>query len=134
MINLILQRKPRRIILDRLYFTNDQNKEIFTNNPDIIKKQAIKHYQSHASSNDDNTYTTFQQIGKILYNPDKQPIDVNWWSDLNQEIINVEDVTNIFPKLSKNKASGITCKNLIHLDNYVLDIFKIFSTNVWIYE
>ncbi|GET67273.1 reverse transcriptase family protein [Rhizophagus irregularis DAOM 181602=DAOM 197198] len=48
MINSILQRKPRKITLDRLIFKDNNNDTIFTNNPQIIQKETIKHYQNIA--------------------------------------------------------------------------------------
>lgn len=46
MINSILERKLRRIILNHLTFIDDKGEITFTNNPSIIEKEAIKHFQT----------------------------------------------------------------------------------------
>ncbi|CAB5380484.1 unnamed protein product [Rhizophagus irregularis] len=48
MINSILNRKPRCIVLDRLSFIDNKGDYVFTNNPEIIEKEAIKHFQHQA--------------------------------------------------------------------------------------
>ncbi|PKB95002.1 hypothetical protein RhiirA5_386305 [Rhizophagus irregularis] len=48
MINSILNRKPHRIVLDRLSFIDNKGEHVFTNNPEIIEKEAIKHFQHQA--------------------------------------------------------------------------------------
>lgn len=51
MINSILQHKPCRINLDHLYYQDPVTSDsIFTNNPKIIEREAIKHFQTNASN------------------------------------------------------------------------------------
>ncbi|EXX53657.1 hypothetical protein RirG_241980 [Rhizophagus irregularis DAOM 197198w] len=120
MINSILQRKPRRITLDRLIFKDDNNQTIFTNNPKLIEKEAIKHYQN---------------IGKHenpdIYDPINNSIDHNCWNLLQQKI-EVIDVINILKNSPTNKApspSQITYEDLKHLHSDVLALLTlIFNT------
>ncbi|CAB4401871.1 unnamed protein product [Rhizophagus irregularis] len=48
MLNSILNHKPRRIVLDRLSFIDNKGDYVFTNNPEIIEKEANKHFQHQA--------------------------------------------------------------------------------------
>ncbi|GET56673.1 hypothetical protein RIR_jg37205.t1 [Rhizophagus irregularis DAOM 181602=DAOM 197198] len=109
MINSILQRKPRKITLDRLIFKDNNNDTIFTNNPQIIQKETIKHYQN---------------IGKH----DNQSTDC--WDTLQQQI-DISDVLAILKNSPSNKAPGpsqITYEDLKHLHKDVLILLtQIFN-------
>ncbi|RGB40308.1 hypothetical protein C1646_753485 [Rhizophagus diaphanus] len=97
----------------------------------IIKKECIKHYQNIIKSEDQTEFVDISDLSnewQDTYDPTIQQIKDSWWSDLNLDIT-VEDIINIFPKLSKRKAPGpskITYEDLIHLDKYALNVLKNF--------
>ncbi|CAB4377018.1 unnamed protein product [Rhizophagus irregularis] len=85
MINSLLQRKPRRIILDRLVYEDSNNNTVFTNNSDIIEEQCIQHYQNIGQSNNDTIYDSLDDLPeewKDVYNPDNNNINPSFWSCL----------------------------------------------------
>ncbi|PKK57444.1 hypothetical protein RhiirC2_798029 [Rhizophagus irregularis] len=131
MINSLLQRKPRRIILDRLVYEDSNNNTVFTNNSDIIEEQCIQHYQNIGQSNNDTIYDSLDDLPeewKDVYNPDNNNINSSFWSCLEQSIT-IDNIINVLPTLSKKKAPGpskITNEDLIHLDRYALVILKDF--------
>ncbi|CAB5321247.1 unnamed protein product [Rhizophagus irregularis] len=131
MINSLLQRKPRRIILDRLVYENSNNKTIFTNNSDIIEKQCIQHYQNIGQSDNNTIYDTIDDLPvdwRDIYKSENNSIDPSFWSCLEQTIT-TDDIIKVLPTLSKKKAPGpskITNEDLIHLDRYALTILKDF--------
>ncbi|CAB5206037.1 unnamed protein product [Rhizophagus irregularis] len=76
-INSILNRKPRRIVLDRLSFVDNKGDYIFTNNPEIIEKEAIKHFQYQAgppNEKDIRNLDSLPQDWKDHYDPTLQNI------------------------------------------------------------
>ncbi|CAB4396562.1 unnamed protein product [Rhizophagus irregularis] len=131
MINSLLQRKLRRIILDCLVYEDSNNNTVFSNNSDIIEEQCIQHYQNIGQSNNDTIYDSLDDLPeewKDVYNPDNNNINPNFWSCLEQNIT-IDDIINVLPTLSKKKAPGpskITNEDLIHLDRYALAILKDF--------
>ncbi|CAB4387507.1 unnamed protein product [Rhizophagus irregularis] len=120
MINLILNRKPRRIVLDQLSFVNKEGDNVFTNNPEIIEKESINHFQNQAGPANDMDITdlnSLPQDWKEHYDPNLQNIKEEWWHDLT-ELITSTDLTSIFKKLNTNKAPGpskITYEDITHL-------------------
>jgi hypothetical protein len=98
MVNSILERKPRRIILDRLSFMDDKGELIFTNNPSIIEKESIKHFQSQAGPIKLNHTETLNDLPTEWvnhYDPSLQNIQDEWWNDLTAPI-EIEDLHLIF--------------------------------------
>ncbi|UZO07888.1 uncharacterized protein OCT59_028159 [Rhizophagus irregularis] len=130
MINSILNRKPRRIVLDRLSFVDDKGDYIFTNNPEIIEKEAVKHFQHQAgppNEKDIRNLDSLPQDWKDHYDPTLQNIKEEWWNNL-VEPITLMDLSSIFKKLNNNKAPGpskITYEDIIHLYE---DTLKILVT------
>ncbi|PKB93018.1 hypothetical protein RhiirA5_442605, partial [Rhizophagus irregularis] len=129
MINSILQRKPRKISLDRLVFKDDNDELVFTNNPNIIEKEAIKHYQNTGKHEDPTIYKSVDELPSPwndVYNPDLCNIDANHWSALNQDIT-IFDLISTLKNCSNNKAPGpsqITYEDLKHLHE---SVFKILT-------
>ncbi|CAB4446545.1 unnamed protein product [Rhizophagus irregularis] len=125
MINSILQRTPRKITLDRLVFQDNNDNTIFTNNPNIIKSEAIKHFQNIGKHDDDSTYHSHNDLPnpwRDIYDPCITNINPTNWSLL-QETITIDDIKNALKKASPNKAPGpsqITYEDLKHLHDYVL--------------
>ncbi|CAB4390707.1 unnamed protein product [Rhizophagus irregularis] len=77
MINSILNRKPRRIVLDRLSFVNKEGENIFTNNPEIIEKESINHFQHQAGPTNDMDITDLNSLlhdRKEHYDPNLQKL------------------------------------------------------------
>ncbi|CAB4376976.1 unnamed protein product [Rhizophagus irregularis] len=108
MINSILNRKPRRIVLDRLSFIDNKGDYVFTNNPEIIEKEAIKHFQHQVGPSNEKNITNLDSLPqdwKDHYNPTLQNIKEEWWNNLT-EPITLMDLSSIFKKLNNNKAPG----------------------------
>ncbi|PKB95287.1 hypothetical protein RhiirA5_436991 [Rhizophagus irregularis] len=81
MINSILNRKPRHIVLDRLSFIDNKGDYAFTNNPEIIEKEAIKHFQHQAgppNTKDITNLDSLPQDWKDHYDPTLQNIKEKW--------------------------------------------------------
>ncbi|PKB96532.1 hypothetical protein RhiirA5_434668 [Rhizophagus irregularis] len=127
MINSILQRKPRKIVLDRLIFKDCKDEIVFTNNPKIIEKEAIKHYHNIGKHEDQTIYSTINDLPSPwnnIYNPDNTNINVNIWNTLQQEIT-IEDIITVLKNSPRNKAPGplqITYEDLKHLHSDVLKL------------
>ncbi|CAB4380947.1 unnamed protein product [Rhizophagus irregularis] len=108
MINSILNRKPRHIVLDRLSFIDNKGDYVFTNNPEIIEKEAIKHLQHQAGPPNEKDITNLDSLPqdwKDHYDPTLQNIKEEWWNNLT-EPITLMDLSSIFKKLNNNKAPG----------------------------
>ncbi|CAB4424129.1 unnamed protein product [Rhizophagus irregularis] len=127
MINSILQRTPRKITLDRLIFQDKNDNTIFTNNPDIIKSEAIKHFQNIGKHEDDSSYRSYNDLPdpwKDIYDPCITNINPTNWSLLEQTIT-IDDIKSALKKTSPNKAPGpsqITYEDLKHLHDSVLKL------------
>ncbi|EXX58571.1 hypothetical protein RirG_196760 [Rhizophagus irregularis DAOM 197198w] len=130
MINSILQRKPRRITLDRLIFKDDNDQTIFTNNPKIIEKEAIKHYQNIGKHENPLIYNSLNDLPmpwSDIYDPSNNSIDNNCWNLLQQKI-EITDVMHILKDSPSNKAPGpsqITYEDLKHLHPDVLELLTL---------
>ena len=127
MINSILQRKPRKITLDRLIFKDNNNDTIFTNNPQIIQKEAVKHYQNIGKHENQTSFNSINDIPlpwRDIYDPNNFPLKNDCWDTL-QQVIDIKDVLNVLKLSPINKAPGpsqITYEDLKHLHEDVLKI------------
>ncbi|CAB4411748.1 unnamed protein product [Rhizophagus irregularis] len=127
MINSILQRTPRKITLDRLIYQDKNDNTIFTNNPDIIKSEAIKHFQNIGKHEDDSLYRSHNDLPnpwKDIYDPCITNINPANWSLL-QQTITIDDIKSALKKAPSNKAPGpsqITYEDLKHLHDNVLKL------------
>src|SRR5215216_3996983 len=102
MIDSILQRKKRRITLDRVFINNNDGSKQFTLDPDEIKKVAINHFQNNAvpstlpRSLDGrwiSQYQTKEYISENIYDNIMQPPTYNEWC-------------SVLSHLAKDKAAG----------------------------
>jgi hypothetical protein len=121
MINSILKRKPRKIILDRLLLKdNTNNSYTFTNNPNIIETETINHFQNFASSTDSTIYHSVQNLPtnwQNIYDQLQHRNLQNKWTNMLKTIL-LEELEDTLKNLGKNKApgpSGITYEDIIHL-------------------
>ncbi|GBC15332.2 RNA-directed DNA polymerase from mobile element jockey-like [Rhizophagus irregularis DAOM 181602=DAOM 197198] len=133
MINSILQRKPRKITLDRLIFKDNNNDTIFTNNPQIIQKETIKHYQNIGKHDNQSTYCSIDDLPlpwRTIYDPANHHSNSDCWDTLQQQI-DISDVLAILKNSPSNKAPGpsqITYEDLKHLHKDVLILLtQIFN-------
>ncbi|PKB98747.1 hypothetical protein RhiirA5_430861, partial [Rhizophagus irregularis] len=111
----------------------DNDELVFTNNPNIIEKEAIKHYQNTGKHEDSTIYNSVDELPSPwndIYNPDLCNIDVNHWAALNQDIT-IFDLISTLQNCSNNKAPGpsqITYEDLKHLHESVIKILtQIFN-------
>ncbi|CAB5347681.1 unnamed protein product [Rhizophagus irregularis] len=133
MINSILNRKPRHIVLDRLSFIDNKGDYVFTNNPEIIEKEAIKHLQHQAGPPNEKDITNLDSLPqdwKDHYDPTLQNIKEEWWNNLT-EPITLMDLSSIFKKLNNNKAPGpskITYEDITHLhEDALMILITVFN-------
>ncbi|GBC00143.1 hypothetical protein RclHR1_03760007 [Rhizophagus clarus] len=144
MINSILDRKPRTIVLDHLLYTDDStNSRILTHDKKTIEDECIKHFQLlNGSQSDINHVPIFQSIQDLLiefqelyspipsvnpslYNTVTSPITIN----------ELKDFINKLPLHKSAGNLGIHYENLKHLHEdvllLILDLFNnILSTGI----
>jgi hypothetical protein len=136
MLNSILDRKPQKIILDRLIYKDSSNNLNFTTDKKIIEEQSIKHFQTLG-------YTE-TELNSIIYYRTLEDLPTNWqqiyqpsahfnssiMSPLTSEIT-PHELDTILTSLPNNKSPGpskITYEDLKHLGpntkNMLLNIFN----------
>ncbi|GBC02754.1 hypothetical protein RclHR1_00480011 [Rhizophagus clarus] len=144
MINSILERKPRTIILDRLFYTDEStNSRTLTHDKNIIEEECIKHFQLLNSSRADinnvpifhtirdlpiefqEIYSPISSINLSLYDTVIAPITIN----------ELKEFINHLPLHKSAGNSGIHYEDLKHLHEdvllLILDLFNnILSTGV----
>ncbi|RIA81327.1 hypothetical protein C1645_837206 [Glomus cerebriforme] len=117
LINSLLNRKPKSIILDRIQYTNQDNDTLFTKDPNIIEQEAIKHFQT-LGTNNHSTQKIFESINDIpnnwqnIYSPSSS-IQDHWYRLLLVEIEEPE-FYNVLKSCSNNKVAG---KSTIHYED-----------------
>jgi hypothetical protein len=121
MINSLLERKPRKIVLDRLLIkNNNDNNYLFTNNPNIIKTETINHFQNFTSSTDHTVYSSIQDLPtkwQNIYDQSNHRNLQDKWTNMLLPIL-IEELEDTLQDLGKNKApgpSGITYEDILHL-------------------
>ncbi|GBB86534.1 hypothetical protein RclHR1_12960005 [Rhizophagus clarus] len=144
MINSILKRKPRTIILDRLFYKDDStNSYTLTHDKKTIEEECIKHFQLLNSSQSainnipifhsvqdlpikfQEIYTPISSINSSLYDTVISPITIN----------ELKDFINNLPLHKSAGNSGIHYEDLKHLHEdvllLILDLFNnILSTGI----
>ncbi|CAB5376168.1 unnamed protein product [Rhizophagus irregularis] len=147
MINSILDRKPQKITLDRLYYYDHETNQFqFTNNPHIIAEQSNLHFQRLGKDlNDINNvkeYKTIQDL-PLYWRSTYEPInnrDGKHMTSLEDEF-SIEELSQVISSLPNNKAagiSGITYEDIkhTHLDfreyinkffNYILQTYSLIG-------
>ncbi|GES73345.1 ribonuclease H-like domain-containing protein [Rhizophagus clarus] len=144
MINSILERKPRTIILDRLFYTDDiTNSRTLTHDNKIIEEECIKHFQllnSFRSAINNvpiflsiqdlpiefqDIYSPISSINSSFYDPVISPITIN----------ELKEFINKLPLHKSAGNSGIHYEDLkyLHEDvlSLILDLFNnILSTGI----
>lgn len=112
-----------------MYFKNSNDSDFtFTNNPIIIEKEAIKHFQTIASNPQHTvTYDSLEDLPmewQHIYDPSSQEIDHCVWSPLICPIT-LEDLKFALNKSASGKAPGpssISYEDIKHLNDYPLQI------------
>lgn len=111
MLNSILDRKPRKIHLDRIVKYDDNNNVNFITEPDKIANECIQHFQTAGSpdliSNLLTHYTTIDDLPenwKDIYTPK----NYTFQSDINNlsSPITEQELNTALASLPKGKASG----------------------------
>jgi hypothetical protein len=109
MINSILERKPQRLIIDRVLYKDDNNQLIFTDDMNIVEKITIKHYRdigSHDTSpNNYSNKTPLSPFWSNIYKP--KILNTNFTNEIIQPIT-IDEISSTLRSLPNNKAPGIT--------------------------
>ncbi|RIA91650.1 hypothetical protein C1645_821740 [Glomus cerebriforme] len=138
MINSILNRKPKRIILDRLLITNEEGNHNLTIDQNTIKNAVTQHFQQLGSASTTNliNYSTINDLPiqwQSLYNG-KPSIKEEWYNELITPIT-LQELRTTISLLPNNKAGGpssIKYEDIVHLDDYtiefLLNLYNIILT------
>ncbi|RIA85065.1 hypothetical protein C1645_831356 [Glomus cerebriforme] len=107
MINSILNRKPKRIVLDRLVITNDDDTQELTLDPDTIESHVINHFQNIGSNpaSRHQQYTTLTDLPpewQTLYAP-KESIRQEWFSNVTDPIT-MDELQSTISQLPRKKS------------------------------
>ncbi|RIA80635.1 hypothetical protein C1645_838354 [Glomus cerebriforme] len=139
MINSILNRQPRRITLDRLIITNDNDTEELTLDPSKIEQYTINHFQNLGNTSEETPYnsSTHHDLPpewSAIYTP-KTHIQDEWYNSICNPIT-LTEVQDTLSSLSNNKASSpssITYEDLKHLDlhskQFLVEFFNMILIN-----
>ncbi|GBC02553.1 hypothetical protein RclHR1_04690004 [Rhizophagus clarus] len=144
MINSILECKPRTIILDRLFYTDDlTNSRVLTHDKKTIEEECIKHFQLlNSSQSAINNVPIFHSVQDLpiefqeIYSPIPS-INISLYDTITFPIT-ITELKNFINNLPLHKSagnSGIHYEDLKHLHEEVLllilDLFNnILSTGI----
>ncbi|RIA81427.1 hypothetical protein C1645_837044 [Glomus cerebriforme] len=139
MINSILNRKPRRITLDYLTITHDDNTEELTLDPDLIEQHTINHFQNLGNITEDDHFPADSHHDlpgewADIYTP-KNHIQNEWFNSITNPIT-IKELQDTLSTLPNNKASGpsfITYEDIKHIDSYtkqfLVEFFNLMLTH-----
>ena len=69
MIDLLLNREPRKIVLDRLLYLDDNNEYVYTIDPVDTEREAIKHFQNASANNQKPSNRSLNPFQSHIYRP-----------------------------------------------------------------
>jgi hypothetical protein len=110
MINSILNRKPRKIVLDRLhYLDKNTNKILFTTDQFEIENEMIKHFK-YLGKTQDEPKKTYNYINDLptewqSYYDSINTLRFEELTNIGEEI-NITELDTIIKDLPNDKASG----------------------------